>query len=64
MEQLAGRGLLRVEDPRLAAQHFAFLVLGPALDKAMFCGDDSVSQAEIEQYAAAVRVFLAAYGRP
>lgn len=64
-EDLAKRGLLRVDDPRLAAGHFAFLILGMPLDRAMFYGDDEhPSPAELERLAdAGVRVFLAAYGR-
>jgi TetR/AcrR family transcriptional repressor of mexJK operon len=66
LHKLAERGLLHVEDPLLAASHFAFLVLGQPLDKAMFSaiehtpGTDELGQ----QADAAVRVFLAAYGRP
>ena len=64
--QLARRGLLRLDDPQLAAGHFAFLILGRSLDKALFCGNDTVltaaEQARIAD--AGVRVFLAAYGPP
>ena len=35
-EELAEAGRLRVDDPRLAAQHFAWLVLGTPLDRGMF----------------------------
>jgi TetR/AcrR family transcriptional regulator, mexJK operon transcriptional repressor len=62
-ERLAGRGLLRVPDPPAAAAHFAFLVLGRALDKSLFCGDAPFSAAELAAQAdAGVAVFLAAYG--
>lgn len=63
LEQLSQRGLLRVDDPAVAADHFAWLVLGPPLDRAMFCGDDKrLSTADLERAAdTAVRVFLAAY---
>ena len=62
MERLAERGLLRLDDPMLAANHFAFLILSP-MDKAMFSGvDDQPDPAELDRLAdAAVRVFLAAY---
>lgn len=30
------RGLLRIDDPVLAAEHFAFLAIGPSLDRALF----------------------------
>jgi TetR/AcrR family transcriptional repressor of mexJK operon len=62
--QLAERGLLRLDDAPLAARHFAYLVLGAPLDRAMFCGGDGeMTPAELERQAdAAVRAFLAAYG--
>jgi TetR/AcrR family transcriptional repressor of mexJK operon len=65
LRQLAERGLLRLDDPLLAANHFAWLILGTPLDRAMFCGDDdSFTAADLERFAdAGVRVFLAAYGR-
>jgi TetR/AcrR family transcriptional repressor of mexJK operon len=63
-EQLAARGLLRISDPPAAAAHFAFLVLGRALDKSLFCGDAPFTAAELGAQAdAGVAVFLAAYGQ-
>jgi TetR/AcrR family transcriptional repressor of mexJK operon len=63
-QRLAERGLLRVDDPLLAANHFAYLVVGMPLDRAMFRGDDGLTRAELERLAdAGVGVFLAAYGR-
>jgi TetR/AcrR family transcriptional regulator, mexJK operon transcriptional repressor len=61
---LARRGLLRVEDPLLAAQHFNWLILSIPLNKAMFHGSDTrLTPSELERYAdEGVRVFLAAYG--
>jgi TetR/AcrR family transcriptional repressor of mexJK operon len=60
---LSERGLLRVEDPPLAASHFAGLVLWIPLNRAMFSGDE-VTDADIDRFAdAGVRAFLAAYGR-
>lgn len=61
---LAGRGLLHVDDPQLAAQHFVALVLWIPLDRALFVPDaEALPEAELEHLAAAgVRVFLAAYG--
>ena len=63
-QRLAERGLLRTDDAPLAARHFAYLVLGAPLDRAMFCGGDGeMTPAELERQAdAAVRAFLAAYG--
>jgi len=60
---LAERGLLRLDDPGLAAVHFAYLVLGAPLDRAMFCGTDGEPPADLDRHAdEAVRVFLARYG--
>lgn len=66
LHALAERGLLRVDDPLLAAQHFNWLVLSIPLNKAMFHGADTgFTSPELERYAdEAVRVFLAAYGAP
>jgi TetR/AcrR family transcriptional repressor of mexJK operon len=63
LQRLNERGLLQVADPDLAARHFAFLILGTPLDKAMFFGDDSGFTArELDRMAdEGVRVFLAAY---
>ena len=65
LQALAEQGVLRVDDPRLAAEHFASLILWRPLDKAMFIDDDGdFSPAELERYAdAGVRVFMAAYGK-
>jgi TetR/AcrR family transcriptional regulator, mexJK operon transcriptional repressor len=64
LRHLAERGLLHVDDPLLAANHLAWLVLAIPLDRAMFCGsDERLTTAELERLAdAGVRVFLAAYG--
>jgi TetR/AcrR family transcriptional repressor of mexJK operon len=60
--QLVERGLLRIDDLTTAAVQFAYLVLGPILDKALFHPGTDVSEAEIaECTAAGVQVFLAAY---
>jgi TetR/AcrR family transcriptional repressor of mexJK operon len=40
MRRFGDNGLLDIEDPRLASEHFAFLVMGPALDHALFRGTD------------------------
>ena len=62
-ERLAGRGLLRIDEPLLAAAQFAYLVLTIPQDRALLCGEDAVfSAAELDHIAdSAVRVFLAAY---
>lgn len=64
-EELSNTGRLRVDDPWLAAQHFAWLVLGIPLDRGMFLPPDEATRGiGVEALAdAAVRVFLAAYAR-
>jgi AcrR family transcriptional regulator len=60
--QLADRGILRVEDPRRAAEHFNWLVLSTPLNRAMFDPDAEFSPRELDGFAdEGVRVFLAAY---
>ena len=63
-EDLAQRGLLRVQDPTLAAHHFIWLVFGVPRNKVMLCGDQiRFSPAELRRYAdAGTRAFLAIYG--
>jgi TetR/AcrR family transcriptional regulator, mexJK operon transcriptional repressor len=65
-EALTDRGLLRATDPLLAAGHFAFLVLGAALDKSLVSGNDEAFAApELDRLAEeGARVFLAAYVVP
>ena len=59
---LVERGLLALDDPQLAAQHFNWLVLSIPLNQAMFSVDLDFSPAELDRYAdEAVRIFLAAY---
>lgn len=62
---LAERGLLRVDDPELAAEHFAFLAIGSSLDRALFdpaadTDADAVPRA-VARAEAGVAVFLRAY---
>lgn len=60
--QLANRGLLRIDDPLLAASHFAFLVVGRALDKSLFYRDAPFSRRELNAQAnSGVEAFLRAY---
>ncbi|MFF6778393.1 TetR/AcrR family transcriptional regulator [Streptomyces sp. NPDC012637] len=60
--RLADAGLLRTDDPLLAAHHFAGLLLWIPVNKAMFHGSAQHDDADLERYAAeGVRVFLAAY---
>ncbi|WP_336214545.1 TetR/AcrR family transcriptional regulator [Nonomuraea sp. LPB2021202275-12-8] len=62
-QKLAGRGLLRIDDPSRAASHFAWLILSQPMDKAMFFGDEQqYTPADLRRFAdEGVRVFLAAY---
>ncbi|MEU5984434.1 TetR/AcrR family transcriptional regulator [Streptomyces sp. NPDC047434] len=61
-QRLADQGLLRVDDPLLAANHFSGLLLWIPVNKAMFTGRSQDTEADLDRYAAAgARVFLAAY---
>lgn len=62
---LAARGLLKIDDPAVAAAHFNWLIMSDPLNQAMLLGDAAIpSQAELRRNAeAGVRVFLAAYGK-
>jgi TetR/AcrR family transcriptional regulator, mexJK operon transcriptional repressor len=62
-ERLAERGVLQLDDPRLAAAHFNWLIMSIPLNQAMLLGDDEpAAPAELERYAdAGARAFLAAY---
>jgi TetR/AcrR family transcriptional repressor of mexJK operon len=63
--QLAQRGLLLVDDPMIAAHHFVGLLLWIPINRAMFTGDETSNEKELESYAhAAVDAFLRAYGGP
>jgi TetR/AcrR family transcriptional regulator, mexJK operon transcriptional repressor len=64
MDRLGERGLLSVDDPRQASEHFAFLVLGAPLDRALFTpsDDDGFTDHERRRVLAGVEVFLRAYG--
>jgi len=61
-DRLADRGLLTVPDPAVAAEHFAFLVLGRPLERGMFHVEASPVPAEPNASAdRAVTLFLAGY---
>lgn len=54
-------GALQVPEPRLAADHFAYLVLGEALDRSLF-QPDSITDAQVEAAArTGAGAFLRAY---
>ena len=63
-ERLARQGSLRVDDPTRAAEHFAFLVLGASLDRALFTveADDDPPDERLDTVAEdGVRAFLRSY---
>jgi TetR/AcrR family transcriptional regulator, mexJK operon transcriptional repressor len=64
IRQLDERGLLRVDDPAVAAAHFNWLVMGEPLNQAMLLGlAQPPSAAEIDGWSATgVHTFLAAFG--
>jgi TetR/AcrR family transcriptional repressor of mexJK operon len=60
---LHDKGLLHAPEPRLAAEHFAFLVIGRPIDQALFYGGPQVlAGIDIDSYTrAGVDAFLASY---
>jgi TetR/AcrR family transcriptional repressor of mexJK operon len=64
-QRLAKQGLLKVDDPLLAAHHFVGLLLWIPMNQAMFTGDyEPKVEADIARYAdSAVRAFLTGYGQ-
>jgi TetR/AcrR family transcriptional repressor of mexJK operon len=63
LDQLNGSGALRIENPDVAASHFAMLVIGQALDKSLFCADQPFTAAQLrDQGRTGVAAFLRAYG--
>jgi TetR/AcrR family transcriptional repressor of mexJK operon len=62
-ERLAARGVLRLEDPALAAAQFNWLIMSAPINQAMLLGSDKTpTPAELRRYADdGVRTFLAAY---
>ena len=63
LRSFADRGLLRVDDAELAAEHFAFLAIGASLDRALFeSGTDAAgADAAVERAERGAAVFLRAY---
>lgn len=62
--RLHKRGMLQADEPRRAAEHFAFLVVGRSIDQALFFGGQTtLAGMDVDRdVAAAVRAFLNAYG--
>ena len=56
--------MLQLDDPRLAAAHFNWLIMSVPLNQTMLCGNDEPpAPADLDRYAdTVVRAFLAAYG--
>lgn len=63
LRELADDGRLDIDDPRIAAEHFNWLVLSIPLNRAMLLGDDhGMRPRDLDRYAdAGVDAFLAAY---
>jgi hypothetical protein len=61
---LAAKGSLRIDDARLAAAHFNWLVMSIPLNRAMLRGTaETIPPDELDRYAdAGVRAFMGAYG--
>jgi AcrR family transcriptional regulator len=64
-ERLTKRGALAVQDPRLAATQFNWLIMSAPLNRTMLLGDGAIpSSKEVREHAReSVRMFLAAYTR-
>ncbi|MFD3515707.1 TetR/AcrR family transcriptional regulator [Streptomyces sp. NPDC058657] len=64
-ERLTAHGLLKTDDPVLAAHHFSGLLLWIPVNQAMFHGSAQHTEADLDRYATSgIRAFLAAYRRP
>jgi TetR/AcrR family transcriptional repressor of mexJK operon len=62
-QELAEHGKLRLDDPLLAANHFAGLLLWIPVNQAMFSGSNPYTEADLDRYAqGAVSAFLRGYG--
>ncbi|MFJ2893994.1 TetR/AcrR family transcriptional regulator [Streptomyces sp. NPDC087218] len=63
--RLTEQGVLRTDEPALAAHHFVGLLLWIPVNQAMFHGSAQHTEADLDLYATAgVRTFLAAYRAP
>ncbi|HEY3337979.1 MAG TPA: TetR/AcrR family transcriptional regulator [Propionicimonas sp.] len=61
---LSRTGHLSVSDPQVAAEHFAFLVMGADLDRGMFVAQQVEAGRMVARSAAGVAAFLRAYAPP
>ena len=60
--RLSAAGLLRIDQPRLAAAQFAYLVAGESLDRAVLVGTAPSRETLRTRARAGVETFLARYG--
>lgn len=59
LNSLVERGILRVDDCELAAVQFAYLVLGPLIDRALFLPRTAITREQIRRFATSgVQAFL------
>ncbi len=62
LQELANAGQLRLDNAPIAAEHFAFLIMGADMDRGMFVTDTG-SEARVRERAdAGAKAFLRAYG--
>ena len=61
--RMSADGTLRPCDPQLAAEHFAFLIMGADLDRGTFTGDRPPARRVRERARAGAAVFIDAYAR-
>lgn len=61
LSSLVERGLLDIDDRELASIQFAYLVLGPLIDRALFLPREAITAEQIQRFATSgVRAFLRA----
>lgn len=62
LARMAARGLLRIDRPRLAAEHLNWLILSIPLHQSLYLPADAPPDRDLDEIAdEAVRIFLAAY---
>ena len=63
-EDLSRQGLLKLDDPLVAASHFNWLVMADPVNRVMLMGDSAIlTKDEVHRHVVeGVRIFLAAYG--
>lgn len=63
-ERLARAGMLRVDKPQIAAEQFAYLIVGQPLDRAMLLGSLPTEAQVLDSAHEGVETFLARYAPP